>query len=167
MSRVILCLTVFCGDTLLFFVAAYAQITTSKGDFYFMDFLKILKVLTEANDLELSDICVMAVLTTYAQYNKDKSIEMSYSEINEEFKRLSMSTIKRSIKRLVANGYISITKSQTQKNIYKILIDIPEIKAKPIYQKKISNKIQSEDDYIAEAKRVALANPFLNGDTDE
>lgn len=126
-----------------------------------MDFLKILKTLTAANDLELSDICVMAVLVTYAQYSDDQCIELSYTNIHEEFKRLSMPTIKRSVKRLAANGYISITKNASKKNRYKVLIDIPKGQPKQIHR---TNKIQSEGDYIEKVKIAALANPFLNGD---
>lgn len=134
-----------------------------------MDFLKILKALTAAMDLELSDICVMAVLVTYAQYEENQTIEMSRSEIKAEFPRLSQSTIKRSISRLEENHYIAVIRSGTQKNKYKVLIDIPKGQPAPqIKQKKIVNKIQSEADYIAEAKRVMLANPFLKvGDDDE
>lgn len=126
-----------------------------------MDFLKILKQLTEADNLTFSDICVMAVLVTYAQYGDDQSVEMSYSDIHEEFKRIPIVTIRCCIQRLAANGYIQIIRNGTQKNRYKVLIPIPEIKAKPTYQKKPSNKIASSDDYAAEAKRVMLKNPFL------
>lgn len=150
----------------LFLAAIYNELRNQnkRSFFIIMDFLKILKVLTQANDLELSDICVMAVLTTYAQYDDDQTTEMSYKEIQDEFKRLSKSTIIRSIKRLAANGYISVSKNGTQKNTYKVLIDIPKPQEKPIYQKKNSNKLQSEEEYIEEVKRAALANPFLKGD---
>ena len=128
-----------------------------------MDFLKILKQLTEADNLEFTDICVMAVLVTYGQYAEDQTVEMSVNDIHEEFKRISIRTIKTCIQRLAANGYIEVIKQPApKKNRYKVLIPIPEVKAKPTYAKKPSNKIQSEDEYIKEAKRVALANPFLN-----
>ena len=133
-----------------------------------MDFLKILKVLTQAKDLELSDICIMAVFVTYAQYEDNQTIEMSRSEIQAEFPRLSQSTIKRSILRLEANNYIQIIRNSTQKNKYKVLIPIPSAQPKQIYQKKNSNKLKTESDYLAEVTKAALANPFLKvGDEDE
>ena len=66
-----------------------------------MDFLKILKSMTEADDIGYSDICVMAVITTYAQYNDDHIVEMSIPDIQAEFKRLSIKTIKRKYKVLI------------------------------------------------------------------
>lgn len=127
-----------------------------------MDFLKILKELTAATSLELSDICVMAVLVTYAQYEPEQSIEMSYSEIHAEFTRLSITTIKRAIKRLEDNHYIQIKRSGTQKNRYKVLIDIPKVQPVPqIKQKKIANKLDSDADYIAQAVQAMQKNPFM------
>lgn len=127
-----------------------------------MDFLKILKELTAATSLELSDICVMAVLVTYAQYEPEQSVEMSYSEIHAEFTRLSIATIKRAIKRLEDNHYIQIKRSGTQKNRYKVLIDIPKVQPVPqIKQKKIANKLDSDAEYIAQATQAMRKNPFM------
>jgi Fe2+ or Zn2+ uptake regulation protein len=127
-----------------------------------MDFLKILKELTAATSLELSDICVMAVLVTYAQYEPEQSVEMSYSEIHAEFTRLSITTIKRAIKRLEDNHYIQIKRSGTQKNRYKVLIDIPKVQTAPqIKQKKIANKLDSDAEYIAQATQAMRKNPFM------
>lgn len=126
-----------------------------------MDFLKILKELTAATSLELSDICVMAVLVTYAQYEPEQSIAMSYSEIQKEFPRLAMRTIIRSVKRLKDNQYIAVTKNGTQKNIYKVLIPIPAAQPKQIYQKKITNKLDSDAEYIAQAAQAMRKNPFM------
>ena len=127
-----------------------------------MDFLKILKELTAATSLELSDICVMAVLVTYAQYEPEQSVEMSYSEIHAEFTRLSIATIKRAIKRLEDNHYIQIKRSGTQKNRYKVLIDIPKVQTAPqIKQKKIANKLDSDAEYIAQATQAMRKNPFM------
>ena len=125
----------------------------------------MLKELTEQTNLELSDICVMAVFTTWAQYEAEQTTpEMSYNDIQAEFPRLSLSTIKRSITRLAANGYIEIVhQPKPKKNRYKVLIDIPKVQSKtqPIQFEKNSNKIASSDDYAAEAKRVMTKNPFL------
>lgn len=127
-----------------------------------MDFLKILKALTAAMDLELSDICVMAVLCTYAQFEDNQTIEMSRAEIKAEFPRLSQSTIKRSISRLEENHYIAVIRSGTQKNKYRVLIDIPKGQAQPqIKQKKITNKLDSDAEYIAQAVQVMRKNPFM------
>ena len=134
-----------------------------------MDFLKIIKELTKASSLRLSDICVMAVLVTYAQYEDNKTIELSAGQIKKEFERLDIRTIKKSLQHLAELHYIEIIKQAAPKpNKYKVLIDIPKGQPAPqIKQKKIINKIQSEADYIAEAKRVMLANPFLKAGDDE
>lgn len=128
-----------------------------------MDFLKILKELTAATSLELSDICVMAVLVTYAQYEPEQSVEMSYSEIKAEFTRLSIITIKRAIKRLQDNHYIEIKRSGTKKNRYKILIDIPKAQSKPqpIHTKKNPYKQSEQGTTIEEYERIARKNPFM------
>ena len=95
-----------------------------------MDFLKILKELTAAQNLEFSDICVMAVLVTYGQYNKDQTVDMSVSEIHAEFPRISQKTIRRSLQRLADNHYISIIRAQAPaRNKYKVLIPIPQPEA--------------------------------------
>ena len=127
-----------------------------------MDFLKILKELTAATSLKLSDICVMAVLVTYAQYEPEQSVEMSYSEIKAEFTRLSITTIKRAIKRLEDNHYIQIKRSGTQKNRYKILIDIPKAQSKPQpIQKKNPYKQSKPGTTIEEYERIVRKNPFM------
>lgn len=127
-----------------------------------MDFYKILKSLTKDNRLTFGDILVMSVIVTHAQYETDKTIEISFSEIHAEFERLSDKTIRRSLQRLSELEYIETIKQTAPKpNKYKVLIDVGQVQAKPIYQKKPSNKIQSSDDFITEAKRVIAKNPFL------
>lgn len=151
------------GVLFLFLVAAIwtSSDYKTKGAFLFMDFLKILKILTQDKNLTRTDICVMAVLTTYAQYEEDQSAELSYSDIHEAFETIPIRTIQRCVKHLQALQYIQIIRNGTQKNRYKVLIPIPKIQAKPIYQKKNSNKIQSDDEFIERAKKAALSNPFL------
>lgn len=128
-----------------------------------MDFYKILKSLTKDNRLTFGDILVMSVIVTHAQYATDKIIEISFSDIHAEFERLSDKTIRRSLQRLSELEYIETIKQTAPKpNKYKVLIEVGQVQAKPIYQKKPSNKIQSSDDFIAEAKRVVAKNPFLN-----
>lgn len=129
-----------------------------------MDFYKILKELTNKTNLELSDICVMAVFTTWAQYEDEQTTpEMSYNDIKTEFPRLSISTIKRSIARLVTNGYIEIIRQQKpKKNRYKVLLEIPKPQSKPILQKRIANKIQSDDSFIEDMTMAITKNPFLS-----
>lgn len=127
-----------------------------------MEFLKILIELTKDKRLTRTDICVMAVIVTYAQYGDDQTVELSANDIHERFETIPTRTIQRCIKHLSELNYIEVIHQQKpQKNRYKVLIPIPEIKAKPTYQKKPSNKIASSDDYAAEAKRVMLKNPFL------
>lgn len=126
-----------------------------------MDFLKILKELTAATSLELSDICVMAVLVTYAQYEPEQSVEMSYSEIHAEFTRLSITTIKRAIKRLEDNHYIQIERSGTQKNRYKILINIPQTQSKPQHQKKNPYKQSEQGTSIEDYERIIRKHPLM------
>lgn len=136
--------------------------TITRGDFYFMDFYKILKSLTKDNRLTFGDILVMSVIVTHAQYATDKTIEISFSDIHAEFERLSDKTIRRSLQRLSELEYIETIKQTAPKpNKYKVLIEVGQVQAKPIYQKKPSNKIQSSDDFITEAKRVIAKNPFL------
>lgn len=89
-----------------------------------MDFLKILKQMTEADNLEYSDICVMAVITTYAQYDVNSTAELSIADIHGEFKRISLSTIKRALQRLIEHKYIEVIRENGQKNKYKVLIPI-------------------------------------------
>lgn len=102
-----------------------------------MDFLKILKTITKDSSLTRTDICVMAVITTYAQYEADKTIEMSAAQIHEEFESIPQRTIQRSVKHLAELHYISIIKQAAPKpNKYKVLIDIGQPEAKPWRTKK-------------------------------
>lgn len=128
-----------------------------------MDFYKILKSLTKDNRLTFGDILVMSVIVTHAQYATDKTIEISFSEIHAEFERLSDKTIRRSLQRLSELEYIETIKQTAPKpNKYKVLIEVGQVQAKPIYQKKNSNKIQSDDEFIERAKKAAFSNPFLH-----
>lgn len=128
-----------------------------------MDFYKILKELTKDKNLEYTDIHVMAVLITFAQYEENQSVEMSYKDIHDEFERIPIPTIRDCIRRLINLHYIEKQQGETQKNKYKVLIPILKTQAQPsaIHHKKNSNKLQVEDEYIEDIKRVALANPFL------
>lgn len=129
-----------------------------------MDFLKILKELTKDKNLTRTDICVMAVIVTYAQYGDDQTVEMSYSDIHEEFETIPIRTIQRCVKHLQALHYIAVIRNGTQKNKYKVLIDIPKAQSKPqpIHQKKNPYKQSSEQGTtIEEYKRIATKNPFL------
>lgn len=126
-----------------------------------MEFLKILIELTKDKRLTRTDICVMAVIVTYAQYGDDQTVELSANDIHEQFETIPTRTIQWCISHLEKLNYIQVYRQPPKKNRYKVLIPIPEIKAKPTYQKKPSNKIQSSDDFITEAKRVIAKNPFL------
>jgi hypothetical protein len=127
-----------------------------------MDFLKILKELTAATSLELSDICVMAVLVTYAQYEPEQTIEISATKIHSEFERLNLRTIKKSLQHLTELHYIETIKQAAPKpNKYKVLIPIPAAQPKQIYQKKNTNKYNADDEYIAEAVQAMRKNPFM------
>lgn len=129
-----------------------------------MDFLKILKELTKASNLHLSDICVMAVLVTYAQYEPDQTIEISATKIHSEFERLNIRTIKKSLQHLTELHYIETIKQEAPKpNKYKVLIDVPKAQAQTIHQKKNPYKQSPEQGTtIEEYKRIATKNPFLN-----
>jgi len=109
-----------------------------------MDFYKILQEMTEDADVELSDICVMSVLVSYAQYNDEHIVTFSAREIQEKFKRLSLRTVQRSLQRLIKNGWIRI-EARGQKNTYKVLLYIPPIEDKPIMQKKIQPSASDPD----------------------
>lgn len=89
-----------------------------------MDFLKIMKLTTTDEALTYSDICVMAVIATYAQYQADKTVELSAPDIHGEFPRLSIRTIKDAVKRLSEHKYIEVIKSKGMKNKYRVLIPI-------------------------------------------
>ena len=130
-----------------------------------MDFYKILKELTKDQNLEYTDIHVMAVLITFAQYEDNQSVEMSYKDIHDEFERIPIPTIRDCIRRLINLHYIEKQQGETQKNKYKVLIPIPKIQAQPseIYQKKNPYKQSHEQGTtIEEYKRVATKNPYLN-----
>ena len=134
-----------------------------------MDFYKIFKTITNDERMAFGDILAMSVIATRAQFTEDHTVELSFKDIHNEFPRLYNKTIRRSIQRLAELHYIEIIKQAAPKpNKYKVLIDMPQVQPAPqIKQKKNSNKIQSEADYIAEAKRVMLANPFLKAGDDE
>lgn len=107
-----------------------------KGAFFIMDFYKILKALTADNNLTFSDILVMSVLVTHAQYEQDKTVQLSAKEIHEEFERLSIVSIKRSIKRLSDLHYIKTIPQHPHPSKHTILIDIGQPQAKPWRTKK-------------------------------
>ena len=128
-----------------------------------MDFFKLLVSLTNDNNLEYTDIHVMSVLVTYAQYAEDKTVEISANDIHDLFKRIPIRTIRRCLQRLEELHYIEAIKQKPpKKNKYRVLIDIGQAQPKTIYQKKNTNKIQTSDSFIAEAKRAISKNPFLN-----
>lgn len=107
-----------------------------------MDFFKILKLTTNDETLTYSDICVMAVIATYAQYQDDKTVELSANDVHAEFPRLSVRTISRAIERLTANKYIEIIKAKGAKNKYRVLIPIDY--SKPITRKSTKNETDIE-----------------------
>lgn len=129
-----------------------------------MDFLKIIQELTKASNLHLSDICVMAVLVTYAQYEPEQTIEISATKIHSEFERLNLRTIKKSLQHLTELHYIETIKQAAPKpNKYKVLIDIPKAQSKPqpIHQKKNPYKQSEQGTTIEEYERIVRKNPFL------
>lgn len=140
----------------------------TKGAFLFMDFFKLLVSLTNDNNLEYTDIHVMSVLVTYAQYAEDKTIEISANDIHDVFKRIPIRTIRRCLQRLEELHYIEAIKQKPpKKNKYRVLIQIPGQTAAPdkpkIQQKK--NKYAAASDVgtpISEYQRIAAKNPFLN-----
>ena len=126
-----------------------------------MEFYKILKELTKDKSVTRSDICVMAVITTYAQYHKQEGqiAELSYSKIHEDFETIPIRTIQRCVKHLEDLKYIEVIRNGTQKNRYKVLIDIPIQEKKEQQeqkqenqsrQKRISNKLQCNEYDIEE-----------------
>ena len=122
-----------------------------------MEFYKILQEMTEKSDVELSDICVMSVLVSYAQYTDEHIVTFSAREIQEKFKRLSLRTVQRSLQRLIKNGWIRI-EARGQKNTYKVLLYIPPIEDKPIMQKKIQPSTSAPDPDVEKYK--VLINRF-------
>lgn len=139
-----------------------AQNTTQKEIFIFMDFYKLLKELTKASELNLSDICVMSVLVTYAQYADNKTVEMSANNIKKEFERLNIRTIKKSLQHLTELNYIETIKQPAPKpNKYKILIELGQAQnERPIKHTK-KNIIETDADYLSEVNEAVNANRFL------
>lgn len=127
-----------------------------------MDFLKIIQELTKASNLHLSDICVMAVLVTYAQYEPEQTIEISATKIHSEFERLNLRTIKKSLQHLTDLHYIETIKQAAPKpNKYKILIDIPQTQSKPQHQKKNPYKQSEQGTSIEDYERIIRNNPLM------
>lgn len=128
-----------------------------------MEFFKLLAILLKDKNLTRSDVCVMSVIVTYAQYEENQITEMSANDIHEIFETICIKTIRRCIKHLAELNYIEIIKQAApKKNQYRVLIDIPKGQAQSqIRQKKNSNKITADDEYIANLKRAALQKPFL------
>lgn len=132
-----------------------------------MEFYKLLATILHDKRLTSTDKCIMSILVTHSQFAEDQTVELSANEISQ-IAGATARTIQRCIKHLSELNYIEIIRNSTKKNRYKVLIDIPKGQPAPqIKQKKNSNKLQSEDDFIAEAKRVMLANPFLKVGDDE
>ena len=131
-----------------------------------MDFYKLLVTLTNDNNLEYTDIHVMAVLVTLAQYPEqcveEKTVEISAADIHAAFKRLPVVTVKRCLQRLSDLHYIKTIKQPApKKNRYRILIDIGQAQTK--YPKKNQYKQSSEQGTtIEDYKRIAEEVPFLN-----
>lgn len=96
-----------------------------------MDFLKLLKVLTQDSRLRLSDICVMSVIVTYAQYQPNEPLQLSVTDILAEFPRLSRRAVSYSLQQLEQLNYIEVLRTPGQKNRYNVLIDLPEPTSRP------------------------------------
>lgn len=105
-----------------------------------MDFYKILRAITSDKNLTFGDILVMSVLITHAQYEPDKTVQLSYNDIHEEFTRLSVSNIKLSLKRLTELHYIETITQRPNPNKYRVLIDVGQPQAKPWRSKKPKDK---------------------------
>ena len=136
-----------------------------------MDFFKLLVSLTNDNNLEYTDIHIMSVLVTYAQYSEDKTVEISFNEIHDLFKRIPVRTVRRCLQRLAELHYIEIIKQKPpKKNKYRVLIEIPAqtttvVKDKPQIQQKTNKYAAAASDIgtpISEYQRIAAKNPFLN-----
>lgn len=128
-----------------------------------MEFFKLLAVLLKDKNLTRSDVCVMSVIITYAQYEETKIAELSASDIQEIFETVGLRTVRRCIKHLAELHYIEIIKQTApKKNQYRVLIDIPKAQAQPpIHQKKNPYKQSSEQTPIEEYERIARKNPFM------
>ena len=134
-----------------------------------MDFFKLLVSLTNDNNLEYTDILVMSVLVTYAQYAEDKTVEISFTEIHDLFKRIPVRTVRRCLQRLEELHYIEAIKQKPpKKNKYRVLIPITgqaPVTDKPQIQQKKNKYAAAASDVgtpIAEYERIASKNPFLN-----
>lgn len=128
-----------------------------------MEFFKLLAILLKDKNLTRSDVCVMSVIVTYAQYETNQITEMSANDIHEIFETICIKTIRRCIKHLAELHYIEIIKQTApKKNQYRVLIDIPKGQTQPqIRYKKNSNKITADDDYIEQIKTVVSQTPIL------
>lgn len=123
-----------------------------------MDFFKLLVSLTNDNNLEYTDIHVMSVLVTYAQYAEDKTVEISVNEIHDLFKRINVRTIIRCLQRLSELHYIEIIKQKPpKKNKYRVLIDIGQTQIRSNKYTRYKKDISGTD--IEEYKSVI--NKFL------
>lgn len=131
-----------------------------------MDFFKLLVSLTNDNNLEYTDIHVMSVLVTYAQYAEDHTIEISANDIHDVFKRIPIRTIRRCLQRLEELHYIEAIKQKPpKKNKYRVLISIPGTTEKPQIHQKTNKYASAASDVgtpISEYQRIATKNPFLN-----
>ena len=123
-----------------------------------MDFFKLLVSLTNDNNLEYTDIHVMSVLVTYAQYAEDKTVEISANDIHDLFKRIPIRTIRRCLQRLEELHYIEAIKQKPpKKNKYRVLIDIGQTQIKSNKYTRYKKDISDTD--IEEYKSVI--NKFL------
>lgn len=100
------------------------------------EFLQILKEMRRHKELNYSDVCVMAVIVTEAQYKKVNTVELSIADIQAEFEMLSTMTIRRSLQRLINCNFLEVIKTKGQKNKYRVLIDlrVQQSKDKPTKQ---------------------------------
>lgn len=114
------------------------------------DFLQILKEMRQHKELNYSDVCVMAVIVTDAQYKKVNTVELSIADIQAEFEMLSTMTIRRSLKRLADNKFIEAIQTKGHKNKYRVLIDMrtqEQTKDKPIIKRSASDLDKDIDKY--------------------
>ena len=141
-------------------MAAYRLRTSKQRSFFIiMDFYKILKSITADTNLTFGDILVMSVLVTHAQYADNKTVQLTVKEIHEEFTRLSIANIKRSLNRLSELHYIEIIKQRPYANKYHVLIDIGQAQSKAQSSKYTKHKKDIPVTDIEEYKSVI--NKFL------
>ena len=126
-----------------------------------MDFYKVFKSFSNDERLNFSDILVLSVLVTHAQFTEDQTVELSFNEINAEFKRLNRLTIIRCLQRLAELEYIESIKEKGKKNKYRVLIDVPKAQAQSDKPKHKKNKLESDDNYMQEVQEAMNANRFL------